>query len=122
MAKKKVMESKCGGSLTRKCKTKVGDDDKALQCARCSVWFHITCQNVSAKRYEKIKELNELEDKEEPPDGVEWRCDRCRVISSELEPLMIQMKKIEQETSARLNEFEKGIQESLNFTERCMAA
>src|SRR6476469_8992550 len=109
MAKKKVMESKCGGRLTRNCKTKVGNDDKALQCARCSVWFHITCQNVSAKKYEKIKELNELEDKDEPPDGVERRCDRCRVISSKLEPLMIQMKKIEQETYTRLNEFEKGV-------------
>ena len=50
--------SECGGCLIKKCPKKVGENDSALSCVECERWFHTECQNISLKKYKKIRELN----------------------------------------------------------------
>ena len=38
----------CGGSIIKKCRKKVTNDDDAIECAECRKWFHIECQNISS--------------------------------------------------------------------------
>ena len=62
--------SECGGCLIKKCRKKVGENDSALSCVECERWFHIECQNISLKKYKKIRELNDLKEDGDEPDGM----------------------------------------------------
>ena len=100
--------SDCGGCLIKKCRKKVGENDSALSCVECELWFHIECQNISLKKYKKISELNDLKEDGDEPDGIEWRCDRCRVVKAELGRLTKRVDVVEQE-------IEQGKKEKLEW-------
>jgi len=80
----------------------VSDVDEALQCIECTLWYHIQCQNVSLIRYNKIIELNRLTDVDEAPDGIEWRCDKCRVIKQEFGTINRKITNLESKTKEEL--------------------
>ena len=100
--------SECGGCLIKKCRKKVGENDSALSCVECERWFYIECQNISLKKYKKIRELNYLKEDGDEPDGIEWRCDGCRVVKAELGRLTKRVHAVEQE-------IEKGKKEKLEW-------
>jgi len=84
-------ESACGGSVIKKCRKGVISGDEILKCAECDQSFHIQCQNITRTRFKKIQELNE----DEIADGIEWRCDKCRVIRKEFGKIVKQMDELE---------------------------
>ena len=80
----------------------------ALSCVECERWFHIECQNISLKKYKKIRELNDLKEDGDEPDGIEWRCDGCRVVKAELGRLTKRVHAFEQK-------IEKGKKEKFKW-------
>ena len=57
--------------MIKKCRKKVGENDSALSFVECERWFHIECQNISLKKYRKNKELSDLKEDGDEPDGIE---------------------------------------------------
>ena len=83
--------------MIKKCHKKVSENDSALSCVECERWFHIECQNISLKKYKKIRELNDLKEDGDEPDGIEWRCDGCRVVKVKFGRLTKRVDAVEQE-------------------------
>ena len=55
-------------NICQTCLENVSDDNEAVCCDRCDIWFHSICQNISSKEYEMIKYLK---------DKVIWCCYNC---------------------------------------------
>jgi hypothetical protein len=94
----------CGGSIIKKCRKKVTNDDDALECVECRKWFHSECQNISKPKYQKICDLKVLTKESETSDGIEWRCDRCRTIKTELGQIKQRVNNIEANLKKDLND------------------
>jgi hypothetical protein len=109
-------EAPCGGSVIKKCRKKVHNGDDALMCCQCELYFHIECQNISSLRYKKIVELNELQDQNETPDGIEWHCDRCRTIKMEFGAIDKRLSIIERNTKEMIENLKNDIiQQKIDF-------
>lgn len=69
--KSREMEEKDGkiASLCPVCKVGVKKEDKAVSCEICNLWFHISCENVTAEQYKFLaKEENSR---------IHWFCSDC---------------------------------------------
>ena len=53
------------------CKNIVNDNQNALQCDRCNLWYHCRCLKISNERYAALMVVGEVE-------GVVWLCECCR--------------------------------------------
>ena len=62
----------CKGGLTNSCGKPVLDEDEALRCDSCDIWFHISCQGVTKHRYDAILALHD--------DDMPWYCLECRIV------------------------------------------
>ena len=60
-------------------------------------------------KYKKIQELLELEIEAEEPDGIEWRCDKCRVVKDKLGQLTKRIQMLEAEIKTKLEELKKDL-------------
>ena len=66
MKKKKVSKDFC-----QECSKRVDDNDKALCCEACSIWFHIQCIKVPECVYDYMQSSGD-------DGGFTWQCKDCR--------------------------------------------
>ena len=67
-----------------KCKVEVNKDDPALQYEICSKWFHNSCMNITAAKYEFLKS--------EDAADTHWFCKYCNFASKSLHKEILALK------------------------------
>lgn len=56
------------GSQCRACAQEVKDNQRAVQCDKCNLWFHIKCGNIDEAVYRVIEKAT----------GFNWYCEECK--------------------------------------------
>ena len=57
----------CKGGLKKVCGTDIADDQDAIRCDVCEMWFHPKCQGITIRAFQVIAEYK-----------LFWPCDTCR--------------------------------------------
>jgi len=94
-------------SICTVCMHSVLDEDPAMQCEICDLWYHIECQSISEAEYGFINEHKSLH----------WYCDGCnksvakviKMVSSiqhKQDLLDMRVEKIQQETAKMASDIE----------------
>ena len=60
----------CKGGSSKVCGVEIRDAEAAIQCDKCSDWFHISCQQVSALALKAVEKYRPT---------VLWLCNICKV-------------------------------------------
>lgn len=70
-----------------KCDRKVEEDEKAVLCDICNVWFHQACGGIVDELYETITKFGHGGTKELP-----WQCNICRPYDTQMMAEIVQVK------------------------------
>ena len=100
-------EDRCGV-----CNIKVRENDNALSCDTCEIWYHIGCIGVEKHNYEKMKILG---------DGIDWNCKECKTKKKNLKnelrklkdenfALRLENEELRKELNDRMTNIEKKIE------------
>ena len=55
------------------CTKNVNKNQKAIQCTKCQLWFHATCNGIGKSEYAKLMEED---------DQVPWYCIPCLILAN----------------------------------------
>ena len=89
------------------CNKQVGENENALECDVCDVWFHVKCQKVSIKLYEALREDDD--------DNIAWYCNNCKYGAKKLRLQVIAIQKDHETIKTALDNL--TAQSSTNSTE-----
>ena len=81
------------------CEKAVSKADKALFCDICRLWFHITCVNVPAKKYNFLKQNKD----------IFWYCTYCNKAAKSLHQDLVTVKAENAQLKERLIQIEEQL-------------
>lgn len=87
-----------------KCAKGVTNGQQALECAKCKIWFHISCENISRNLYLALREQEEA-------DTLPFYCRNCK---KQIDTYTDKINELEDAYTNRINELEeriKGLEE-----------
>ena len=87
-----------------KCEKKVENEEKAVLCDICKVWFHQTCGNIDEGLYQAITKFGYSGTKELP-----WQCKTCKRYAAQMITEMIQLKQKQDKLEKKMKDIEKKI-------------
>lgn len=99
-------DEECG-----KCGKKVGQDEKAVLCDICKIWYHQACGGIHEDLYRAIEQFGYKGTGEIP-----WQCRVCKKYASQMIAEMVQIKQKQEKQEKKMKEMEKKV----NNTEKEM--
>ena len=78
-SQKQKITSTTGMDCCGKCSKNVQNDDRAMCCEKCEVWYHIECINIARALYDLINGNEVAVD-----DGIRWFCPSCRASTDDI--------------------------------------
>ena len=88
---------KCGA-----CDSVVANNDRALKCDFCGLWFHITCQSINKKTYDCLKT---------GISSIHWYCRSCNVTIGGVMDSLVNIKRTQDKMQKEISELSLKIVE-----------
>lgn len=89
------------------CHESVHENDPAIECELCQIWFHCYCQQVSTKLYELLGE---------EPDTIHWYCNICNGHARSMLQTMTQLQNQHDNLRQEFNELKRDVN---GYREEC---